>query len=101
MIISEIEFPDTCPINCPDKGKEFTQSGLCIRCPIFNCKPFPYKNEDGSESMISLIEPEEYRKDWAIEWKKWFDSNCEGFPKLLLFTKKENDDDDQEKGGIR
>ena len=70
---AKIEIPDSCPQNCPEKGKPFYQGNLCSRCPIFNCSGDP---------EYALLRPEEYREDWAKEWKKWFDKGMKGFPDL-------------------
>jgi len=81
MIVAGIEFPDNCPENCPEKKRPFFQGNVCSRCPIFSCKegPSPY---DGTKWR--LVEPDEYREDWAIEFKKWFDNDMTGIPKLYL-----------------
>ena len=65
MIIAGLEFPDDCPTNCiyEDDFSNFGQNSICIRCPVFNCS-----------GSFKLMEPEEYRVDWAIEWKKFFDT---------------------------
>ena len=84
MLIAGIEFPDSCPQGCPFKQETFDQSSLCTRCPIFNCKQFPFPCEDGTEIMMSLIEPNEYREDWAKEWKRWFDEGMKDYPELYL-----------------
>ena len=75
MLVAGIEFPDKCPEKCPEKDKPFYQGNLCSRCPIFNCSDF-----DG----FRLIEPEDYREDWAKAWKKWFDEGMKGYPELCL-----------------
>ena len=80
LIANKYEVPDMCPQNCPGKGQLFYQWNLCIRCPIFNCKEIP-----GPEGVpFRLIEPEDYRKDWAEEFVKWFENNMQGYPNLRL-----------------
>jgi len=37
--------------------------------------------------MARLIEPEDYRPDWAKEYKKWFNSDFNGWPELYLYPK--------------
>jgi len=76
MKISGEEFPDRCPENCPGSKEPFGQSSICVRCPIFNCV--------GPDPLLS---PDEYRKDWARIWKKWFDEGMRGLPGI--FRKKE------------
>ncbi len=68
----KIEFPDTCPKNCPQINKPFYQGNLCHRCPIFNCR----KHYTG----FCLIEPDQYRDDWAEQFKNWFDNDFKGYP---------------------
>jgi len=63
-IANNIEVPDKCPDNCEfvDEFRNYGQNAICGRCPVFCCVgPDP------------LLPPEEYRMDWAIEWKKFFD----------------------------
>ena len=83
MIVSkDVEIPDSCPDNCPEKDSPFYQGNACSRCPIFNCTPCP---GDG----FVLCPPEEYRHDWAVEWKRWFDEGMKG--RLYLKLKMEGD----------
>lgn len=83
IIANDIEIPDNC--GCCPKREFFTQSSLCVRCPIFNCAPSflgkddPYADEQGN---FRLLEPENYRRDWALEFKKYFDSGFSAYPKL-------------------
>jgi hypothetical protein len=78
MLVSKkkIQIPDNCPENCPIKKEPFYQSNLCSRCPIFNCR----RDEDD----FCLLEPEDYREDWAEEFKEWFDSGFKEYPELRL-----------------
>lgn len=69
-------FPTKCSNKCPGKEEPICQGNLCHRCPIFNCVP----TEDG----FCLIEPNNYRQDWAKEFRKWFNNGCKGYPKLKL-----------------
>jgi hypothetical protein len=73
IIIGGVEFPEKCPKKCPGKEGPFYQGNLCSRCPIFNCT-----------TEYKLMEPKEYRKDWASDFKKWFDSdfNNDYYPQL-------------------
>lgn len=68
----QFEVPDKCPENCEFKDdiRNYGQSAMCIRCPILNCVPI--KDEEGEE--FCLIEPEDYRNDWAKEWQEFFKS---------------------------
>jgi len=73
---AKVEFPESCPANCPEKESPFFQGNLCCRCPIFSC---------GGEHP--LIEPEFYREDWAREWKRWLTSGMKGLPNLTFYVK--------------
>jgi len=66
-------FPVRCPEDCPGRGEDFSQGGLCARCPIFNCVGDPI-----------LLRPSDYRKDWAKAWRQWFDDGMKGWPELLF-----------------
>jgi hypothetical protein len=79
MIVSDIEFPDKCPPECPLLKEPFYQGNLCTRCPVINCT-----------GIIVMIDPDDYRHDWAVEFKKWFDSGCgyKKYPKLLFHITK-------------
>ena len=70
MMISNIELPNECPKACPYTDTIFNSA--CVRCPVFNCGDEP------------LMRPERYNKNWAQEFKDWFDSGCspEKYPKL-------------------
>jgi hypothetical protein len=76
MFVSQakIEIPDVCPPNCELKGIDANINGWCDYCPIFNCMSTPVPAEFGVGSTFKLIEPEDYREDWAEEWKKFFDT---------------------------
>lgn len=80
MKVAGIEFPDGCPAKCPGMKDPFDQSGLCSRCPIFNCETV----EGVDRKPFRMIEPEDYRKDWAAEWRRWFDGGMKGLPQLRL-----------------
>ena len=66
----KIEVPDACGDFCPiyrKWGRKFPmmdQGDTCSRCPIFNCC--------GEEP---LIEPEDYRSDWADYYVEWWNTN--------------------------
>ena len=85
IVATDIEIPDSCPKDCLGKKEIFGQGSLCISCPIFNCSRSPasgeYADEDG---MFSIMEPKEYRKDWALVFQTWFKGDMKTFPKLLL-----------------
>ena len=85
IVANTIEIPDECPENCSGKKEIFGQGGLCTRCPIFNCKKAPappeYADKDG---MFCILEPEEYRKDWALVFQEWFKGDMKNLPKLFL-----------------
>jgi hypothetical protein len=67
-------FQKGCPKTCPGKKQLPHQGSLCHRCPIFNCASDAYE--------LRLLEPDHYRPDWAIVWKRWFDTGMKGFPEL-------------------
>ncbi len=69
-------FPTACPKSCPGLRETFEQGGLCHICPIFNCTP----NKKG----FYLIEPHNYRQDWAKEFRKWFNNGWKGYPLLKI-----------------
>lgn len=79
IVAGDVEFPDDCPVNCPEKEQPFYQGNPCCRCPIFNCRKV-----DTPDGDFCLCEPEGYRHDWAVEWKKWFDEGMKGLPYLPL-----------------
>jgi len=80
--IGKYSFPTECPVDCPGHFLPFSQGGLCYRCPIFNCREI-------GDSGMRLIEPQNYRQDWAEEWDNWFKNGMKGYPELFLL-KKEN-----------
>jgi len=85
LISNDIEIPDECPSDCPEAKSPFDQSSLCIRCPILNCKQHLVPEIlGGSGNYFRLIEPSDYRRDWAVEFKKWFDTGMKGLPELRL-----------------
>ena len=83
IIIGGQEFQDHCPLDCPEREEPFYQGNMCSRCPIFNCTP-----PAGDPDFI-MMEPDEYRKDWAVEWKKWFNRGMKGGVNLELHFEKE------------
>jgi len=80
MKIGPHEFPDACPATCAFHGdlQRYGQSALCGRCPVLLCIPF--KAEDGT--LMCLVDPSEYRDDWAAEWAEFFRTGQD--PHLLL-----------------
>lgn len=82
MIVAGHEFPDKCPDGCPhrDKDEIVTQGSVCYRCPLYCCSP----RLDHHRDVFYFVEPEEYRPDWAAEWRRWFDSGMAGEPELLF-----------------
>jgi len=85
LIANEIEIPNSCPVACPGLLRSFSQGNLCSCCPIFNCRKIEaqpeYADKDG---MFCLVEPENYRKDWAEVWAEWFKSDMKEYPILFL-----------------
>jgi hypothetical protein len=78
--IGGFEFNKECPEKCCGKYELIGQGGTCHRCPIFNCVPI--KDEKGEE--FSLLDPEEYRTDWAKIWYEWFKGDMKISPNLYL-----------------
>jgi len=78
MTVAGIEFPGRCPDKCPGHDDEVGQGGMCHRCPVFNCEEVV----DTDGKPFRLLEPNEYRKDWAEAWKRWFDGDLRGRPVL-------------------
>lgn len=85
MIIGGVEFPDSCPLECPGHSQMKGHGGLCYRCPIFVCREFDCPpDRNGNVIPMRLVEPEDYRPDWAREWRRWFDGGMKGYPELSL-----------------
>ena len=74
MQIGDFMLPDVCPESCQYRQMPQGQGGPCQRCPVFNCSP----DDDG----FRLLEPEDYRLDWAEQWHQYF--NGGHLPKLRL-----------------
>lgn len=64
LIAGKFTVPDACPKDCSLRPTSFYQGCICMRCPVLCCK----KDENG----ICLIEPEDFREDWAREWERFF-----------------------------
>lgn len=71
-------FPTKCPNECPYRRKPQIQGSFCHRCPIFNCS-----------GDFKLIEPGDYRPDWAKRWKEWFNEGMIGIVELPLYKEDE------------
>jgi hypothetical protein len=85
LVSNDIDIPDKCPENCPEFAKPFDQGNLCTYCPIFNCSEHLIPEElGGKDSYFRMLEPKDYRLDWAIEFRKWFKSDMRGIPTLRL-----------------
>lgn len=63
------EVPEDCPPDCKFQGSfaRFGQSAICGHCPVLCCRPTLH--EDGP---FCLVEPEDFRPDWAAEWERFF-----------------------------
>ena len=75
----QYECPDKCPDNCVMKPEHFYQGCMCTRCPVFSCKE-PVTEED--KKYMPLINANQFRDDWAVEWDKFFKTG--EAPKLYL-----------------
>jgi hypothetical protein len=82
LIANQVELPDDCPKNCPELTRPISQNGLCFHCPVFICKEV-----DGE----SLVDPEHYKLEWALDFKEWFDSGYKVYPKLEFTIEGEGD----------
>lgn len=72
MKVAGHDIPDKCPEGCKF-ADTLSQGSPCHRCPIFNCsEPDP------------LLQPDDYREDWAEAWEKWFKAGMAGEPVLRL-----------------
>ena len=84
LIANKYEVPDFCPLRCWGQRRPFAQGDLCTRCPIFNCRKVEVEAEYADENgMFCLINPENYREDWAKIWSEWFKGSMIDFPELL------------------
>ena len=76
------EVPDSCPANCRFLGEPFYQGCVCTRCPVFICRTHPVDPETGYAPVV-LVEPDDYRPDWARVWVRFFAGDVE-YPELPL-----------------
>jgi len=90
IIANEITIPDYCPIKCPGNKESFSQGGLCSNCPIFLCRKTECLDEEGKTFDFCVVEPECYRKDWAIEWSRWWNTDMKDLPNLMLMQENDN-----------
>jgi len=74
----QFEVPDNCQ-GCHCKPENFSQGNICYRCPIFSCK---IMEDIETEELWGLINPEDFRDDWAEAWEKCFKEKT--YPQLLL-----------------
>lgn len=77
LIADKYTVPDKCPDNCKyqEELARYGQNAMCHWCPVLNCAPC---TEDG----FRLLEPADYRLDWAEAWVEFFRNGIE--PKLPL-----------------
>ena len=82
IVANKYEFPDKCPKDCKftDDVRQYGQNSICIRCPVFNCS-MPENPTEEDKIHLPLLRPEDYRPDWAKEWRKFFDGETD-FPHL-------------------
>jgi len=85
---NKIEIPDSCPEKCSLRSDYLYQGNICSRCPIFNCEAI-----ENHDEIFRLLEPEDYREDWAIEWKRFFDGEID-YPNLKLCIKENHDENE-------
>jgi len=77
MYIGGQLFPTDCPERCPEKSKPFYQGNTCSRCPISNSVP--------DANGFSLVDPNDYRSDWAKAFRTWFNNGMIGQVNLPLY----------------
>ena len=75
----QFECPDKCPDDCELKKEPFHQGSICTRCPVFCCK-MPITEED--KKYLPILNPDEFRDDWAREWANFFQTG--EYPHLKL-----------------
>jgi hypothetical protein len=65
----QFEVPDKCPPDCTYKNDigDYGLSAICIRCPVLNCKII-----DESKYGGPIIDPRDFRNDWAADWENFF-----------------------------
>jgi len=68
IIAGKYIIPAACPKDCKFADEHQHQGNLCHRCPVFNCTSEPDENGD----TTLLLEPEDYREDWAEQWEGFF-----------------------------
>ena len=86
MIIHEIEIPKQCPEKCKQeilsRNVYMGQGGMCHRCPVMvlECEKMVFDDyieslkERGESTIDHVFNVDElYPREWAIEFKKWFD----------------------------
>ena len=85
IIAGKYEIPDSCPPDCVlrDELANFGQSATCCRCPVLNCSLNEPAPEIGYQESWRMLEPEEFREDWAKVWCSFFKGEV-GFPILCL-----------------
>ena len=96
LIANKYELPDQCPKDCKyiDELEFFSQSGICVRCPVFCCGSVKMAVDKEGHGPVSeeqadhyidfcMTEPEGYREDWAKEWFRFFAGEVEK-PELIL-----------------
>jgi len=73
IICNKYEVPDKCPSDCKFNGSFSLhgQNAICGRCPVFCCAETDY----GDGVCFPLVDPSDYREDWAVEWVKFFNDN--------------------------
>lgn len=79
MIVAGLDFPDKCPDKCPGQDDGLDPGALCARCPLFCCTYF-----DDADGRFRLVDPDDFRADWAQEWRRWLDTGMMGRPYLPL-----------------
>lgn len=63
LIAKKFEVPDHCPPDClyRDSIMMSGQNATCFRCPVLIC-----------QGGYVLVEPDDYRADWAEIWARFF-----------------------------
>lgn len=89
IVAGDVNVPDKCPGTCAYKAEaqRMGMESMCMDCPVFCCiaVPDPY-HEYGDTGIMYMVDPKDYRHDWALEWKKFFETGEK--PRLLLKMEK-------------
>jgi hypothetical protein len=73
VLAGKYEIPDKCPPNCSLRPTtSFSQGDICTRCPVLICAPCPPNPKYPEYDGMRVVEPDEFRPEWAEEWEQFF-----------------------------